>query len=243
MNRFASLPKALPWLLISAALIGVTYFVFNPDAPVDELAREQASAVTVAVNGLPKQHAEVGTPPDTKWISERVIELPEDGGMWHTVLILDNSLESKRVADEFNKNPRLQSLTTQTKFYQYSPDHWWVQRHRNGYRYPLVLVQRPSIETGGTNDFVRVYESWGQDVPLNGDLLADDIAKMIARPCPNPQPAPQPAPVTPPNNVPLVPTLTPQDTEPPADQSSWQWWMYAIIAAGGLLGGYRGVKN
>jgi hypothetical protein len=174
-----------------------------------------------------------------------VIELPEDGGMWHTVLVLDGGPASQRVAEMFNHTPRLQSLSQQTKFYQYGPDHFWTQKNRAGYPLPVILVMRPSIESGGTNDFVRVYEQWGSGIPADGERLADDIAKMVARPCPRPTPTPTPTPIPqpPPNNVPLIP-MTPEEVQPPADQSrSFEWWMYAIIAGGGLFGGWRALKR
>ena len=181
MNRFAPFAKAAPWLLMSLALIGVAYVAFNPEAPVDPLARQQVNAITDAVNGLPRPQASVGQPPDEAWISERVINLPEDGGMWHTVLVLDNGIESQRLAGEFNTNPRLQSLTSQTKFYQYSQDHWWTRRNRPGYQLPLILVMRPSIETGGTNEFTRVYgevESSIASQPWIQSRLAELMGKL-----------------------------------------------------------------
>src|SRR3990167_6130847 len=247
MNRFASFAKAAPWLLMSLALIGVTYVAFNPEAPVDPLARQQVNAITEAVNGLPKVNASVGQPPDEAWISERVINLPEDGGQWGYIFIRDGSPESQRVADEMNKTPRLQSLVSQTHFYELDPGHPWVQQHRRGYPLPLLLLQRPSIESGGTNAYTRVYEQWGSGIPADGERLADDIAKMIARPCPKPgptptpQPAPQPTP--PPNNVPLVPLAPDEVAPPPEEEDGLEWLIYALIAAGGLGGAGLGVKR
>ena len=235
--------KALPPLAFAIAIAIVAYAVFNPEPDVDLAARQQANAAVEAVNRLPGPPMTVGQPPDEAWISERVINLPEDGGAWHTVLVLDDSPMSRHVAGLFNTTPRLQSLAAQTKTYQYPPDHWWTQKNRPGYPAPLILVMRPSIEAGGTNDYTRVYEQWGSGIPADGERLADDIAKMIGRPCPRPEPAPTPVPqpLPMPPVAPVIP-MTP-DVAPPPESNELEWLIYALIAGGGLGGAGLGIRR
>lgn len=233
MQKFA---KPAIWLAFTAAAILAAYAVMNPE-PDDNVDAEARAAIAKL-----QPPVTVGQPPDVLWAGERIINLPEDGSSWHTVLILDNGPASQRIAQEFNTNPRLAGLKNDTKFYQYPPDHWWVQKYRAGYQPPLVLVQRPSVATGGTNDFIRVYEQWGNGLPLTGDILADDIASMVRRPCPRPTPTPTPVPQPQPVQpvAPVAPVAPEPATIPPPEENDWL--IYALIAGGGLLGAGKELK-
>jgi hypothetical protein len=44
------LQKIAPWLLMAGAMLAISYFVFNPSADVDQLARKQLNAVAEHVS-------------------------------------------------------------------------------------------------------------------------------------------------------------------------------------------------
>jgi len=231
--RFA---KAAPPLLFAAALmLGFYVFTAADAGPVVDRLNDTINTV----NSMPRHAASVGQPPDSHHISERIMELPEDGNRWQTVLVLDNSALSHHVAKQFNEDPRLKSLADQTTVYNYHPDHHWVKKNRGGYPVPLVLVQAPTVS--GSNDYQRVYEAWGSALPADSDKLAKDIAVSIrdCRPRPNPTPTPQPQPVQP--VTPLIP-LTPDEAKPP-EEDELGLLFYAIAAAAGIGGAYLGVKK
>jgi len=232
------LMSALPFVGIGAALLALPY-IFEPQPKPDTQARQAINTLHAKMESQP---VAVGLPPDTHWAGDRVIELPEDGGQWQTVLVLDQSPLSQHLMAQFNSTPQLRDLWSQTKHYTYSANDPWVQRNRAGYPLPLVLLQRPT-DLNGSNQWERVYESWGSGLPGTGDQLADSIATMIdnsvrKRPCPQPSPTPGPQPPSPTPVQPMIPLTPDSDPAKPAEDetSKMIYFLVAgISAAGGAL--------
>lgn len=232
MKQFLS---ALPFVGIGLALVALPFILEQkPDTQV----RQAINTLHAQVSTQPTV---VGTPPDTHFISDRVIELPEDGSQWQTVLVLDQSPMSQHILAQFNSTPRLRELWNQTKHYTYSANDPWVRKNRSGYPLPLVLLQRPT-DPNGSNQWERVYESWGSGLPGTGDQLADGMAAMISssvrkRPCPQPSPTPGPGPQPQPTPVqPMIPLTPDSDPAKPAEDETSKL-IYFIVAGLSAAGG------
>lgn len=116
---------------------------------------------------------------------ERIMELPEDGDMWSTIVVYGGEsklkgAENRTLAANFGTTPRLQSLKEQTKFYEMPANHWWVLKYHPGEPLPLVIVQ---MQNGRT-----VYKNSGDTVPRDGEMLADEIEDRITDCCPDTSP-------------------------------------------------------
>ncbi len=167
--------------------------------------------------------------------AQEVILLPEDGGLWHTTLVLpsDPSTDpaSRRLVDHFATSPRLKKLASQTSLHRYTPsDPLFEARYAPyfGGVLPALLVQKA--------DGTVIYKVSGEAIPTSGEELANEIAQAIdqccpLRPKPQPQPKPQPSPEPTPSptitpqfpsiNVEVVPDIRPTVVEPtnePAEQ-------------------------
>jgi hypothetical protein len=158
--------------------------------------------------------------------SQQVLDLPEDGGLWHTTLILPddstNNPRSARLLAHFASTPRLQTLASQTSLHRYTPsDPLFSARYAPyfGGVFPALLIQKA--------DGTVVYKVSGDAIPPSGEQLADEIAQAIDQCCPlrpRPQPSPKPSvPQVTPNvspkfpevHIDLIPDLRPQnDPEP-----------------------------
>lgn len=169
-------------------------------------------------------------------ITERVINLPEDGQAWSTVFVWPEYREadqdSRRLAALFASEPRLQSLLAQTKSFHYTPaDPLWRTRYAQqmGGATPQFWLIRPGPNPA---DGTAVYAVSGQALPTTGKDMADGIARNINRICPRPNPGPSPAPgpqpVTP---APQIPDISPPE---PIDDPLPLWvWILPVLAAGG----------
>jgi hypothetical protein len=138
--------------------------------------------------------------------TERVVDLPEDGDQWQLVIIYTDKTRNpadRAVAAMFATTPRLQSLVAQTKVYEYPPTHWWAVEKLQGNPTPAVILQ--AVEPGNNARAKVVYKASGPNLPMDGEVLADEIqhnietmypqvlAKRLARDCPNcPQPLNRP---------------------------------------------------
>lgn len=151
--------------------------------------------------------------------TERVIELPEDGEIWQTIVIADKgSAAGRALAADFATVPRLASLAAQTKVYEYEPGHWWVKRYHAGDAAPMVLVQ--------TDRGRVIYKAFGAQLP-QGEQLADEIEAMIAQCCPpDKQPAGKPGERL--SKIPVLrPTVSPASGQVP--------WGLIVVAAAVVL--------
>lgn len=157
--------------------------------------------------------------------AQEVIQLPEDGGLWHTTLILPSNpasdAASQRLVQHFAKSPRLQRLSAQTMVHRYSPsDPLFEARYAPyfGGVLPALLIQKA--------DGAVVYKISGQAIPQFGEQLADEIAQAIDQCCPlrpRPQPQPQPSPTPEPDSAPQLPAVNVEiipDIRPQNEQES-----------------------
>jgi hypothetical protein len=172
----------------------------------------------------------VATPVNEVVYQERIINLPEDGSMWWTTIVLSNGQESKSLEQKFSSDPRLISLLKQTKTAIYTPDD---PMYRSRFvRYygtitPQVIVQAP--------DGKIAYKASGSNIPSN---LADQIQYGIqnCRPKPEPEPVqPQPQPVD------VIPDLNVPDDKPVENETNVLLYLIPFVTAG--FGFFSGVKE
>lgn len=223
--------KAAPFLALTAVVALLAFMQFDGKELIDP------PADTALAQRLTALEAQAAAP----LVSERVIDLPEDGSLWQTIVIYSTPDKSapadRRLASELATTPRLVSLQAQTKVYELDPRHWWVAQHAAGYPLPCVIVQQPS----GDNRATVAYKADATALPESGEAMADQIARGIADCRPRPNPTPTPAPV----NPQPIPNTIPNIGPPEGDEGTNEigWLAYAIIAAAGLGGAYYGVKH
>ena len=160
------------------------------------------------------------------FISDRVINLPEDGMKWYTLIVYSDARATPGTIDEvvkrnFATEPRLQSLLRQTRLYEtHAQSQMYQERYRQHYGdvFPLVVLQR--------EDGFVCFESRGSQLNVSGSVLASGIARKI-NDC-KPRPKPTPVPVTPTPNVP--PNITP---DVPDDGIPFWAWAFPILAGFG----------
>lgn len=128
---------------------------------------------------------------ESQLVQERVIELPEDGGRWSTIVVYPDGakdVESRSVASWFATEPRLQSLKAQTKYFELPASHWWPRSYAANVPAPCVILLDEQHKT--------IYSAYRGAMPGDGGSLADDIQARIADCCPElpsdtgPQPDP-----------------------------------------------------
>lgn len=168
-------------------------------------------------------------------ITERVIDLPEDGQTWSTVFVWPQNREqcptSRRLASHFASEPRLQSLLAQTRVHHYHPeDPLFRERYaaRMGVTTPQVWILAPDDNPShGT----ACYWSSGSAIPVSPRQMAEAIVAAIRRCRPRPTPV---SPVSP--STPQIPQIDPVD---PVDDAYPIWYWIAPILAGGAGYGVR----
>lgn len=152
-------------------------------------------------------------------VRERVLDLPEDGDVWQFVQVYGDRTRtgpSQKLAAQVATTPRLQSLLAQTKHYEFGPDHWWVKQHLPGIKAPAVLLQ--------TGDGRVVYKAGGDNLPPDGEVLADEIAQRISECCPDDKPLERR-----PDGRRIIPDLRP---EGPARDDSPLFTLVLLLASG-----------
>lgn len=175
----------------------------------------------------------------TQLIRERVVDLPEDAGVWHTIVVYPDrspsDAASRRLAAALASEDRLRSLTAQTKTHVYAiSDPLWrgrMQQHY-GVAAPALIVQRP--------DGRVCYKASGANLPADASVLADDVIAAIADCRPRPQPSPTPGPA--PSPAPVIPDVAPRTPANSGDDSH-VLWMIAVPLVAGLLGLYQEWKQ
>jgi hypothetical protein len=159
-------------------------------------------------------------------IREHVIDLPEDGLKWETIIVSDNKTEQEQtLVSAFSTDPRLISLTEQTKFYILPSNHWWVRSRMPNQPHPMVVVQRPKPD----------------NIPISSNVLAAEIqwaidAAPVMAPCCPGEPVPVPAPVP-------QPTPVLEDIRPKGPIVADKNLGYILIAAAGVAGAYMGYRG
>jgi hypothetical protein len=204
-------------VLVALAFIGLAIWASaqpQPDPNAD--LRQQVVALTSAVN-------ELKTPPLV--MKEKVVDLPEDGQRWYTVVIYrDKRLTEpadRHLAAMLASTPRLQALAAQTTVTTWDrSDPLYAARYQRflGGETPAVLVQ--------THAGKVCYLARGANIPGDGEKLADEVAQAIeqCRPHkPRPNDTPKPGPATPDGQI---PDLRPQS---PAQEEGQPWGLLAFL--------------
>lgn len=233
----AKLNVALAGTLV--AIGAVAYLLFGPPR---QLAEKQLDSLAKQVTSLTARVHDLTSRP----IKERIIDLPEDGRRWHLVTIYkDKALTDpadRRLAAMLAATPRLQALRAQTMVNTWdSSDPLYKARYHKflGGETPALVLQ---------NDEGKVcYLARGQNMPLDGERLADEVAAAIEqcrppKPRPNdtPSPVPGPKPSPQPSDEP-IPDIRPVR---PSEENVLQnpaslWWLLLVPLGVGALSLWR----
>ena len=113
---------------------------------------------------------------------ERVIDLPEDGSQWHTILIMCPDWKGRpaerRAEAMFHSEPLLVSLKYQTHWHLITTDQLEFRKFRALVdATPCLIVERANGEV--------VYRESGPDLGRQPHLLTRAIRKEIQRHCPD----------------------------------------------------------
>jgi len=239
MNAKQILP--LVGVLIGLGMVGYPLVEQkNSNARLNDFAQKVAANIgEIKESGLYAGSGGAWTQPQPL-IQEQVIELPEDGNRWQTVVVYSTDTitgeHDRRLVAAFEQEPRLRRLVQQTAFYQLTPSHWWVKQRLKGCRFPMVFLQKPTADPA---KFEPVYRVQGPRVPMDAKTLADEIQITLAsradcrpQPQPNPYPPPQPGPMPD-----LTPNLGP-DNGLPVDDEDIGLGGLILIGVSALAGGY-----
>jgi hypothetical protein len=210
-----------------AAAVAVLFLVPRMTEPV--LATLVGRISALEARPLPPAHG-VHEPR----VEERVIELPEDGHTWHTILILRADWQSRRderrAESMFHSEPLLVSLKRQTHWHLITADQPEFQKFR-----PLVDAT-PCLIVERSNGEV-VYRESGPQLGRQAHALTRAIRREIERHCPDgrclplhPVPSPE-APLEEPDEIPAV------LREEPRPQPHRLSPAMLLVALGGLAGG------
>jgi len=165
---------------------------------------------------------------------ERVIDLPEDGNQWHTILILRagwQGLPAERRAEAmFHTEPLLVSLRHQTHWHLITTDQAECAKFRALVdATPCLIVERANGEV--------VYRESGSDLGKHPHALTHAIRKEIERHCPDGRCLPlHPVPLKEdesPGEIPAVLRETPAPAEKKANLVP-----LAAVAGAGLFAGF-----
>ena len=165
---------------------------------------------------------------------ERVIDLPEDGNQWHTILILRagwQGLPAERKTEAmFHTEPQLVSLRHQTHWHLITTDQAECAKFRALVdATPCLIVERANGEV--------VYRESGPDLGKHPHALTHAIRKEIERHCPDGRCLPlHPVPgkeEEPRDEIPAVLRETPAPAEKKANLVP-----LAAVAGAGLAAGF-----
>lgn len=205
----------------SAALLAASgyqqYFV-DSDGRFDQLYENQ-SVLAEAISAVSEE------------ASARIVDLPEDGGKWYTVLCLhDKSLtnsQDRRLVGAFAADGRLQSLKAQTNMWMFDQDDrlWKSQYSRQmGGELPQLWVIRSKE---GMDKGQVIYKVSGAATQIAPGDIGDEIEQAIKDHCP--RPGPNPSPYRPPPTPSWIPDIRPQTPSGPLGNELPV--VYAILAA------------
>lgn len=150
---------------------------------------------------------------------QRVIDLPEDGDKWWTVLLVSKEWKSKpeerRIEAAFHSEPPLVSLKHQTQFRLITSDSPQFPKWRPTVdALPCLVVERANGEV--------IYRESGPQLARHPDALVRAIRKEVARHCPDGRCLPiHPTPdTTPPPKEEIPPVLKVDSAETPLKKPS-----------------------
>ncbi len=166
-------------------------------------------------------------------IAEQIIELPEDGDVWHTSLFLHDDWESRgtdrRLVAWFATDSRLVSLKSQTRWHLYTPsDPIYRQRFEAAIpQFPAVVLQRGNGEV--------IFKATGENLSPGPEELASSINRQIRERCPGPYCRPfEPQPITPTPPPEPIPDLGPEEPAILDDAEPVQLWLLVLAGAASL---------
>jgi hypothetical protein len=115
-------------------------------------------------------------------VQERIIDLPEDGNQWHTILIVcpgwQGRTAERRAEAMFHSEPLLVSLKHQTHWHLITADQPEFRKFRALVDVtPCLIVERANGEV--------VYRESGPELGRHPHLLTHAIRKEIQRHCPD----------------------------------------------------------
>lgn len=174
----------------------------------------------------------------------RIIDLPEDGDLWHTSLFVRGDYRridpDRRLMAAFESQPQLVSLRAQTQFHDYPAEGADYRdrfaKHVPPEQLPAVLLQK--------SDGTVVFKASGAHVADDPNRLARHIRQAIQEDCrngrcrPRPVVPVQPAPFQPqplPYPVSPIPDLGPADNTVSPDVVIIGGFVLAIVV-GGVVG-------
>ncbi len=167
-------------------------------------------------------------------VEERVIDLPEDGNQWHTILILRagwQNLPAQRKAEAmFHSEPLLVSLKHQTHWHLITTD------QAECAKFSALVDATPCLIVERANGQV-VYRESGPDLGKRPHALTHAIRKEIQRHCPDGRclplhPVPGKDENPPQDEIPAVLRETP----PPADKKASLVPLALVAGLAGLSG-------
>ena len=167
-------------------------------------------------------------------VSQRVVELPEDGGAYHTTLLVHDDWRSRPQDRElvawFDVEPRLASLKAQTHWHVYPESN---PTHRERFAGHAVL---PAVFIQKADGTVVLSEHAHELRDANAKSLGDQVgflfrrtpARIFPRPCPRPEP--EPTPVVPDDRPIIDVDVNPVIDTTPAAESAALFWVLLVAA-------------
>ena len=198
---------------------------------VEHLPRTEKTATAVDVVQVPV------------YAEERIIDLPEDGNTWHTILFLRpnwqaNAAERKAHTIWFTESGLI-SLRQQTHWHVITTDQPEFEKFRSLVNVtPCLLVERANGEV--------IYRESGPQLGRNNDGLRRAIRREVQRHCPDGKclpihPVPVPNEPEPINEIPDIVKKEDPPTQPDRNLGAALAVAAAGLAGGKLLGFRRGL--
>jgi hypothetical protein len=193
-----------------------------------------------------------------KYVQERVLELPNDGGNWYLTLYGDPAdPEYQELKSWLRTNSVLIDFRKQVHYNEVS------NKHPRYQRYAKTMPGLPCIRLQNSRGVV-VSEFWDDNIPLTGEALVQGIKgdmqdktswgclrrRRNPSPCPTPDTTPTPKPQPVPTPIDTPPKFEP-DPEPdpevkPAPEPTPSFpWLLALLSAviGGTIGVVQGYQD
>jgi hypothetical protein len=176
-------------------------------------------------------------------LGDRVIDLPEDAGAWHTSVFTNEKLSprEKQILDWFENDPQLASLKRQTHFHHYTPANSVFSRYANltAGGLPVVVLQDASGNV--------VFKASGDQVPPAPWPLVRGIIDCVRAHCPHcprpkPKPEPSPEPDDVPDDKPVIPDIVGPNEDTPIgrdDTLAVTAAVFVLSLAGGFIAAAR----
>lgn len=105
-------------------------------------------------------------------VEERVMNLPEDGDLWH-FMIIGSPQDVQALDRAIAASPRLASLKRQTKHHRIATGSWWQRYYMASEAFPVVLLQTAGGEL--------IYKASANNMPSDSESLADEIELGIEK--------------------------------------------------------------